>query len=318
MPADDFYRDWARTQFGEEVAAPVAELFVKLDGGPDAGKSGQSGTNLPRPSTWVHGPGGIRPDSRPWKQVRKEYRFVDELAALRSKVKGGGNLERFDYWLNSFRYLRAVGQVNCTWARFNAAMDEVKKTEDAEAKRRRACARALPIRNELVEQVEEVHRLRLATVTTTGGIGTITNWQQHLLPDLLTKPGKELADALGRELPEPAMPSTSYDGPSRLIVPTARTVLTEGEDLRLKVIIVSPNEPSGGTLFWRPLGQGAFKKKDLGHVVRSVYSVTVYAGQIEDNDIEYYVQARGGDGEKLVFPPTAPAINQTVVVLGHN
>jgi hypothetical protein len=318
LPADDFYRDWAKTQFGEEVASAVAELFVRLDGGPDAGKSGQSGTNLPRPSTWVHGPGGIRPDGRPWKQVRKEYRFVDELAALRSSVKGAGNLERFDYWLNSFRYLRAVGRVNCTWARFNAVMDEVNRVEDGEAKRRLACARALPVRNELIEQVEEVHRLRMATVTTTGGIGTITNWQQHLLPDLLSKPGKELAEALGRELPAPARPANSYDGPSRLIVPTVRTVLKQGEDLRLRVIIVSPDKPRGGTLRWRPLGQGAFKKKDFEHVARSVYSVTVRADQIEDHDIEYYVQARGGDGEKLVFPPTAPAINQTVVVLGHN
>jgi hypothetical protein len=318
MPADDFYRDWARTQFGEEVAAPVAELFARLDGGRDAGKAGQSGTNLPRPSTWVHGPGGIRPDSRPWKQVRKEYRFVDELAALRPKVKGAGNLERFDYWLNSFRYLRAVGRVNCTWARFNAAMDEVKKVQDAEKKEQLACARALPIRNELVEQVEEVHRLRLATVTTTGGTGTITNWQQHLLPDLLTKPGEELADALGRELPEPAMPSDSYDGPSRLIVPTVRSVLTAGEDLRLKVIIVSPDRPRGGRLYWRPLGQGAYRQTALEHVARSVYSVTLRTDQMEGNDIEYYVQARGSDGEELVYPPTAPTINQTVVTVGRD
>ena len=158
--------------------------------------------------------------------------------ALRSKVQGAGNLERFDYWLNTMRYLKAVGQVNCTWARFNAAMEQVKKQENKDKQKQLAREIVLPIRKELVGQVAEVHELLLATITTTGGMGTIANWQQHLLPSLLTQPGKELADILGEPLPADAEPSDSYDGPARLIVPTVRTSLTAGEDLRLKVILV--------------------------------------------------------------------------------
>ena len=94
LPAADFYRDWATTQFGSEVAEPIAALFTRLDG------------HLPRPADWVTGPGSIRPDTRPWSRVQTEYTFVDELAALRSQIAGPGNLERFDYWLNNFRYLR--------------------------------------------------------------------------------------------------------------------------------------------------------------------------------------------------------------------
>ena len=37
LPAEDFYVDWAKTEFGSEVAEPVAKLFTKLDGGPDMG-----------------------------------------------------------------------------------------------------------------------------------------------------------------------------------------------------------------------------------------------------------------------------------------
>ena len=159
---------------------------------------------LPRPATWVDGPGGIQPDSRPWDQVKTEYAFVDELAGLRSKVRGPGNLERFDYWLNTMRYLRAVGRINCTWGRFNAAMGKVKKEQDKDRQKQLARETLLPIRRELVRQVAEAHELLLASITTTGGMGTVANWQQHLLPSLLTQPGKELADILGEPLPADA------------------------------------------------------------------------------------------------------------------
>jgi hypothetical protein len=130
LPTTDFYVDWAKTEFGDEAAEPVAKIFTRLDGGPDMGIGKRRDSYLPRPSTWVNGPGGIQPDSRPWEEVRKEYAFVDELAGLRSKVRGSGSLERFDYWLSTMRYLRAVGQIDCTWGRFNAGMGKVKKEPD--------------------------------------------------------------------------------------------------------------------------------------------------------------------------------------------
>ena len=124
--------------------------------GPSATAEGQRNTNLPRPSTWVNGPGGIKPDARPWEQVSKEYEFVNHFCLLRPLVRGPGNLERFYYWLNNFRYLRAVGQVNCTWARFNAAMKKVKDTKEPDARKRLARQTALPLRQQLVAQVADV------------------------------------------------------------------------------------------------------------------------------------------------------------------
>ena len=99
---------------------------------------------MPRPSDWVDGPGGIKPDARPWDEVAKEYAFVDELAALRERVKGAGNLERFDYWLNNFRYLRANAQVNCTWARYNEAMAKVKAEKEPAEQQRLSRERRCP------------------------------------------------------------------------------------------------------------------------------------------------------------------------------
>ncbi|MEN6425901.1 MAG: malectin domain-containing carbohydrate-binding protein [Phycisphaerales bacterium] len=312
LPAGDFYLDWAKAEFGSAVAEPVSTIFAKLDGGPDMGIGPERDAHLPRPAVWVDGPGGIAPDWRPWSKVEKDYAFVDELAALRPKVTGAGNLERFDYWLNTMRYLRAMGQVNCTWFRLNKAMEELKKQENAENRKQLAREKALPIRKELVEQTGQVHELLLETITTTGGMGTVANWQQHLLPSLLTEPGKELADILGESLPADAQPSNSYDGPPRLIVPTVRTSLVAGEDLRLKVILVGRASPL--VLHWRPLGRGEFSALPVEHVARGVYRVRIPADRIAGKDFEYYVEA-AMDGNTIRFPVTAPAMNQTVVVV---
>ncbi len=322
LPVDDFYADWALTQFGPQAATPIAQLFTRLDGSPPT--NGAKGTaNLPRPSTWVQGPGGIQPDPRPWQQVSKEYAFVDELAKLRPQVKGAGNLERFDYWLNTFRYLRAVGRVNCTWASFNAAMKAVKEAEPADTRRRLAHQTALPLRKELVAQVSDVHRHLLATVSTPGAMGNVANWQQHLMPSLLTEPGQELANIMGEDLPADAQPRQEYRGPTRVIVPTVRNSLLAGEDLRLKVIVLAQNQPNKAFLYWRPMGTDKYDRIPLGHVAgfpqggapRGVYSVTIPAGQIKEADLEYHIKVTAEDGRDITFPATAPGMNQTVVIM---
>jgi len=314
LPVHDFYADWAVTQFGPEVFQPIAKLFTSLDGGPMAADGGQRAANLPRPSTWVKGPGGIKPDERPWEQVSKEYDFVDKMAKLRPQVKGPGNLERFDYWLNNFRYLRAVGQVNCTWAKFNAAMKKVKEQKSTAEQKRLARQLALPLRRELVAQVADVHRYLLATVSTNGAMGNVTNWQQHIMPTLLTEPGQELAKILGEDLPADAIPSNKYAGPLRIFLPTVRTSLNIGEDLKLKIIILAQNPPKDTALYWRPMGKGNYNRIALTHIARGVYSVKIPANRIE-TDLEYYVRVSSNDDQQITFPAAAPNINQTVVVI---
>ena len=313
LSARDFYADWALTQFGPEVFMPITELFTKLDGGPMAPDGGKRDAHLPRPSTWVNGPGGINPDKRSWQQVSDEYAFIEKMAKLRPHVKGAGNLERFDYWLNNFRYLRAVGHVNCIWAEFNEAMKKVKEEKRPNEQKQLARKLALPLRKELVTQISEVHRYLLATVTTNGAMGNITNWQQHIMPKLLTEPSQELAKILGEGLPADAIPSNQYLGPLRIIVPTMRTSLNNGEDLKLKVIILSQNRIEDAALYWRAMGKGTYNRMPLKHIARGVYSVMIPANQIKE-DIEYYVRARATDSQQITFPASAPHINQTIIV----
>ncbi|MHB1033187.1 MAG: malectin domain-containing carbohydrate-binding protein [Pirellulales bacterium] len=296
-PTGDFYADWAAGQFGAEASGEIAAIFTRIDG------------RLPRPSDWVDGPGGIKPDGRPWSEVAKAYAFVDELGALRPRVQGAGNLARFDYWLESFRYMRSMGQVNCTWAEYNAAMKKVADEKDPAAKKDLAAKSALPLRKKLVAEVAEVYRHLLATVSTNGELGTVANWDQHLLPGLLTRPGEELAAALGQPLPADAMPGSAYTGPTRVIVPTVRTMLSQGEKLKLKVIVLSEQAPREAFVSWGAMGSAAKTRVPLVHLGRGVYT----AEMAPTDDCEYYVEV-ATDKDRARFPATAPAMNQTVVI----
>lgn len=300
----DFYADWARAEFGPEVAVPLAALFTKIDG------------DLPRPAEWIDGPGGLKPNPRPWAEVARQYAFVDELARFESHIVGRGNRERFAYWLDSFRYLRAMGQLSCMFAEFNRALAQAKAAPDPATRQRLAREQVLPRRKEMVRLLGEVHRHLLATVSTMGELGTLSNWQQHILPKTFTQPGEELARLLGTPLPADAQPARVCPAEPRLVVPAVRTSLALGEPLRLTALVIGP-EPEALTLHWRPMGRDEFHRLGLTRVARSVYAVTLPAEQI-GGDLEYYVHAQLCCGRGLDFPPTAPELGQTVVVMGRD
>jgi hypothetical protein len=235
------------------------------------------------------------------------------MEALRPRIRGAGNLERFDYWLNQFRYLRAVANVNCIWARSNASMEKVKAEKDPAAQRALATAAALPIRIELVAAVADVHKHLLSSVSTMGCVGNVTNWQQHILPRVLDGPGAELEKLLGAPLPPKAQPSREYAGPPRIIVPEVRTSLDAGEALTVTIAVLGA-ELRDASLNYRPLGRDAFARQAFVTVARCIYMAVVPARSI-GGDFEYYVECMPQSGPALKFPATAPALNQTVVVM---
>ena len=300
-PVLDFYADWARHEFGPDIGRAAASLFAKIDG------------TLPRPSDWIDGPGGVKPDPRPWPEVSREYVFVDEFAALASRVRGAGNRERYDYWLNTFRYLRTMAEVNCLWARYNQAIDKAKAAKEDRDKQALARQEALPLRRDLVKKAQELYDCLLGTVSTVGEMGTVANWEQHNLPALIEKPGAELARILGENLPADALLTKDYRGPVRIIVPAKRTSVAPAESLILKVIILAPAPPRSATLHWRPLGPGEFHSIALQHVDRGVYTAPLPTA-VEGRDYEYYVAVQSSEGAAVCYPSTAPNVNQTVVV----
>jgi hypothetical protein len=295
----DFYSDWARNQFGRGPDTEIGALFARIDG------------KLPIPVTWTTGPGGIRPDVRPWTEVVPGFGFVDELAAIRPRVQGVGNLERFDYWLKNFEAMRETARFQCHWADYNKALEKVKALPDAAARVAAAKATLLPVRIEMVKALKGVLGSLVATVSNTGEMGTIANWEQHLIPDAFLKPGEELKALLGGELPAYADLPEAYDGPARVVVPTVRTIAAAGETLTLKAMVLSAEPPASVTLYWRPLGSGKYAAVEMIHSARNTYRASL---ENLSDGIEYYILAKAGDRE-AVFPVTAPALNQTVVVM---
>ena len=302
QPTADLYLDWARSEFGPTVARAASEIFAALDG------------HLPCPAEWVDGPGNARRDSRPWDQVAGEYAFVDRLAALRPMVTGRGNQERFDYWLHSFQYMRAMARVDCVWGELHQVIEKVKTEKDPAWKAKIARALALPLRVELVQRLSEVYTPLLSLVSNPGELGTVANWAQHIPVKMIEQPDAELAKCLGGPLPPETRLPLEYRGPDRLIVPTTRSSLKPGEDLVLKVILLSQNQPREAILYWRPLGKSSFRTAPLRHVARAVYRVEIPASAIAGQDFEYHLRAAFGKGAPVVFPATAPALNQTVVI----
>jgi hypothetical protein len=299
QPVGDFYRDWASVQFGPQVAEASAAIFEKID------------CHLPRTSNWIGGPGGYQPEKRPWETVRKEYGFVDELAALRPNVTGKGSLERFDYWLSNFAYMKAMARACCVWWQFDKTMEQVKAADTPEKKKQAARDIALPARKELVAAVSEAYQHLLNTVNTSGEMGSVTNLEQHTLPGMIEKPGQELAAALGEPLPPDAVLPREYAGSARVFVPTVRDCLDAGESLTVKVVVLAKETPPSGKLLWRTMGEGQFAAVPLEHVTRGVYTATI---EKPTKDIEYYIEIIQEKGQAVRWPATAPEMNQSVII----
>lgn len=301
LSSADFYEDWAVAAFGEPAAKDIAAIFARIDG------------KLPRPSDWVGGPGGFNPNSRPWETVAKAYAFVDELEALREKVTGAGSLERFDYWLNTFRYMRESDRMRGLWHRSSQTIDKAEKAPGKEEQIRIAREEALPAYRELVACVRDMYTFLLASITTSGGMGNFTNLEQHSMPNILYGPGEKLAGLLGEPLPGDVLLDQQYRSPDRVFVRTVRTCVAKSEPLTVGATVLSKSAPPVVSLHWRALGEEAFQEEPMTHVARGNYSAAVPA-KAHETDFEYYIAVTMSEETTLVWPPTAPGLCQTVVV----
>jgi len=122
---------------------------------------------------------------------------------------------------------------------------------------------------------------------------------------------------LGAPLPDPVQLRRSHQGLARIIVPDPRSLIEANEKLAMNVMLLTPRQSDGlpsGSLFWRELGKGKFRKSPLAHVARSVYRAEIPAFDGKTSAVEWYIQMTDGAAE-LCFPATAPILNQSFVVL---
>jgi hypothetical protein len=295
----DFWRAWAEAELGPEAGPKAAAIFEKLD------------SRLPQPATWIEGPGGLDPDDRPWSEAQADYVFVDEIEALRPLVRGAASLERFDYWLETFRYMRAMGELRCAWARLRTAVAAMRSATSAIDGRQKAETALEPLRA-MVPLAAHVMGHLYGTVSTRGELGTVANWQQHVLPRVFGQPAREIEQGLGGELPPDAHLDRVYRGPERLVVPTDRTALETGEPLRLEAIVLGDAKAGSVQLAWRPMGTGSWATLPFEHVSRGVWRVSLPS---PGADFEYAVEAVSAAGTALRVPPGGRDAPRTVVVV---
>jgi hypothetical protein len=298
LPVGDFYADWAEAQFGPEAGAAAAAIFARLDG------------NFPKTSGWTRGPGAMVINKQPWAQLAPRFAFVDDFAALRSRIRGQGHRERFDWWLNTFRVTKFMGEFGCVRGDLDAIMKRIAAGKDASVQLRQAREEALPVRLRMVALLRELHHALLATLNNATELGTLCNIEQQSLLRLkvLTAHDAALAGYLGETLPAAAHPGKDYRGDPRFVVMTARTAARKGEVLTLRIIALDQQPVKSVTVHLRPLGKGEWTTSPATHIARAVYEVKLPAAQ---EDFEYYVAA----GDTLAWPATAPQRNQTVVIM---
>ena len=262
LPVADFYADWARRSSGRKRPSRSRRFSPAWTATCLARPIGLRAREASGP-TRVHGAKCRRstPSSMSWRR-------------LRAKISAPGNLERFDYWLNQFRCLRAIAKAACDWARFNAAMARAKKEKDPQAQRQLAKELALPARKDLVRRLRRTappfafrrlqfrrtgQRLQLAATNAAGGADR-------------ARPG--VGQAAGRR---PARRRRAIEPNTwarrGCSCPWSARGFVAGEPLRLTVVVLG-GTPENAALRWRPLGGGEFAAVPLEHVARGVYAVT--------------------------------------------
>ena len=324
LPADDFYHDWAESQFGKNVGGEIAFIFTRIDGGPLFLRGhNQRKANLPRGSMWYQGPGAIISAVNESvhviaskEEISEAFWFIEDLENLRSSLNGAGNIERFDYWLNTFRFARATALLGFILDELDEVVRITQQNEDRNDQARTIREVAFPLRLETTALWEEMVKTLLLTVSNTGEMGTIANLEQHNLGKLniLGKHDSLLTALSEQPLPASTRLTTDYDGPLRVIVPTKRTLLEDSEDLYVRARILARQPVLSATLYWRMLGDISFKRLPMMHIARGVYQVELSNDVFLPEDIEYYIHVET-ETEEQSWPVTAPEINHSVVVL---
>ena len=302
MPVREFYVDFARAHFGPAVADEAGAILASLDG---------FGFR-PNPSDWSNGPGNLPTLSALRKEAQAKGAVVERFGALRAKVAGAGNLQRFDYWLNTLRASVNLYEQGGIRGDLDALIKKLQAETDG-AKKLALARDALALRLDLARKWDELMRLEISVADTPGELGTIANLEQHsrIQSAYLTEFDQAITNALGQPLPVAATPAMDYRGEPRVTVLTVRSAVAPGEALALRIIALDRQPAKSVTVRIRPLGRRAWQTMPAAHLNRAVYQAQLPAAT---DDFEYHVEAKFSDGRKLTWPATAPDLNQTVVV----
>jgi hypothetical protein len=291
---DAFWADWGRDLFGGEAGVEAGRVLQKMDS-----KHGEMN--------------GLFDAKTPSGKITESFGPLEALELLRPRIKGTGNLERYDYWLNHIKATRTRTE---TWRMGDSLLAKIKEAKEmkvADEQRRFVAEQIVPLRLSVARGYENTVSAYLNGVKTPGGLGVVYQIECAIQDRFFNNPDKEIVKMLGGALPPEAALNGAYRGSARIFVSAKCSQRSAGEPQEIRAFVLSGPKCTGVNLHWRPLGTGAFQKVAATHRARQAYRVNLPAQATRT--VEYYLEGVLEDGQKTLWPATAPAINQTVVAI---
>ena len=210
-----------------------------------------------------------------------------------------------------------MSEVGCIIGRLDETMKQIAKQSDPKTKKQMVRERGAAAEKRACQKVGRNGDIPFGDGFEHGRNGC--DCQYRAAFDETAGAAQQARQVPSRKFSKGPFPKTQ--GPGRIIAANHESLcrrcagnLTTGENLELKVIILSKTSAGEAFLYWRPMGEGQYKKLSLEHIVRGVYTAAIPAADINGTDFEYYIKAELGLGKTLYFPAVAPDRTQTVVV----
>ena len=315
LTSAEFWAQWSSASFGTGAGATIAAIFDSVDS-----------FKMPTPASWNHGPGQLMPSNASCRIATDNttYAFVAALEDARADVGTGVvDIARYEYWLNSFQYMRSIPVFTCALAHKNAALAVARGGITAE----RAVKLAAAV-DALATAATTMMTLMQQTITSPGELGTYYNLEGFTLLGALGS-AEERAEVAGilaaaGVLTKVIVPSTYQGAKPRLIVPVPRATVTKGEALTMRALVLAKDASGCETPSFN-YHDSSMKPSDPWHAVpmklvapgRAVYVYDDPAQKFTD-DFDYYVSMTclvGDMGSIVVFPAGSPYAAQSVTVV---
>lgn len=206
-----------------------------------------------------------------------------------------------------------MGEFGCARGDLDHIMQNIEKEKDPAVRSMIAREQALPVRLRMTTIAGNMTTSLIESLSNSTELGTLCNVEQQSMLRLKRLNGHDatLEKILGEQLPEAAHPWKDYRGGPHLVVMNGRTALVKGEVQTLQIIALDKQPVKSITVKLRQLGKCGWKTVEAKHIARAVWNAMLPAAE---EDFEYQIVAKITNGTKLVWPATAPKINQTVII----
>jgi hypothetical protein len=233
------------------------------------------------------------------------------LEHLRPRIQGRGNLERFDYWLNLIHATELRVRIWVISARLTEKIREAQNISETEKKQELVRNTILPLRLELARSYEKVIGAFVTCAKSPGEVGTISSIESGMRERIVSGQDATIVQLLGSSLPAEAAIRSDYPGSPKIFVSAKSSHMKVGERQQIRAFVLSGPKSESLNLHWRSLGEGAFRKVPAAHRSRQAFRVDLPPQS--KTTLEYYLEAVLADGQKILWPVTAPSQNQTVI-----